>query len=105
MGVFASADGGDSWKKRMDGMKEVLMVVTLAIDPVRPDIIYAGTSGGVYKTSNRAKSWAKANDGLIAPELFSSSRALMVNSLLIDPLRPDTVYAATLNGQIGRAHV
>lgn len=98
MGVFESADGGDSWQKRMDGMKEVLMVVTLAIDPMRPDIMYAGTSGGVYKTSNRAKSWAKANDGLIPPELLSSSRALMVNSLLIDPQRPDTVYAATLNG-------
>jgi photosystem II stability/assembly factor-like uncharacterized protein len=98
MGVFESADGGDSWKKRMDGMKEVLMVVTLAIDPVRPDVMYAGTSGGVYKSTNRAKVWAKANDGLISPELLSSSRALMVNSLLIDPLRPDTVYAATLNG-------
>lgn len=98
MGVFESADGGDAWQKRMNGMKEVLMVVTLAIDPVRPDIMYAGTSGGVYKTSNRAESWAKANDGLISPALLSSSRALMVNSLLIDPSRPDTVYAATLDG-------
>ena len=98
MGVFESTDGGDFWKKRMDGMKEVLVTVTVALDPVRPDIMYAGTSGGVYKTSTRAANWAKANAGLVPPELLSSSRALMVNSLLIDPLRPDTVYAATLNG-------
>ncbi len=98
MGVFESADGGDSWRKRMDGMTDVLMVVTLAIDPLRPDVMYAGTSGGVYKSMNRAKAWGKANAGLISPELLSSSRALMVNALLIDPRRPDTVYAATLNG-------
>ena len=98
MGIFESPDGGASWKKRMDGMKEVLVTVTVALDPVRPDIMYAGTSGGVYKTSTRARSWAKANAGLVSPALLSSSRALMVNRLLIEPSRPDIVYAATLDG-------
>jgi len=98
MGIFESMDGGETWTKRMNGMKEVLMVVTLAIDPTRPDIMYAGTSGGVYKSVDRARTWAKANTGLISPELLSSSRALMVTTLLIDPPRSDTVYVATLNG-------
>src|SRR3989442_7693613 len=98
MGIFESMDGGETWTKRMNGMKEVLMVITLAMDPARPDIMYAGTSGGVYKSVDRARNWVKANNGLISPELLSSSRALMVNTLLIDPQRPDTVYAATLNG-------
>jgi photosystem II stability/assembly factor-like uncharacterized protein len=98
MGVFESVDGGDSWTKRMEGMKEVLMVVTLAFDLTRLDIIYAGTSGGVYKSPDHGRTWATVNQGLISPELLSSSRALMVNLLLIDPQRPDTVYAATLNG-------
>jgi ligand-binding sensor domain-containing protein len=98
MGIFESMDGGETWTKRMAGMKEILMVVTLAIDPFRPDIMYAGTSGGVYKSVDRARTWAKANNGLIPPELLSSSRALMVNTLVIDPQRPDTVYVATLNG-------
>jgi photosystem II stability/assembly factor-like uncharacterized protein len=98
MGIFESTDGGETWTKRMHGMKEVLMVVTLAIDPARPDILYAGTSGGVYKSVDRARTWVKANNGLISPELLSSSRALMLNTLVIDPQRPDTAYAATLNG-------
>jgi photosystem II stability/assembly factor-like uncharacterized protein len=98
MGIFESDDGGDSWKKRMNGMKEVLMVVCLAIDPSRPDVFYAGTSGGVYKSIDHARTWAKANQGLISPELFSSSRALMVNTLVINPQQPDVVYAGTLNG-------
>ncbi len=98
MGVFESEDGGDTWTKRMAGMKEILMVVTLAIDPFRPDIMYAGTSGGVYKSMDRARTWAKVHQGLISPDVLSSGRALMVNTVLLDPQQPDTVYAATLNG-------
>ena len=98
MGVFASDDGGDTWKKRMAGMTDILMVVTLAINPQRPDVMYAGTSGGVFKSTDRAKTWAKANQGLVSPELLSSSRALMVNAIHVDPGTPDLVYAATLNG-------
>ena len=98
MGVFESKDGGDTWTKRMAGMKEILMVVALAIDQGRPNIMYAGTSGGVYKSSDRAGTWAKVHQGLIPPDVLSSGRALMVNTVLIDPQRPDTVYAATLNG-------
>jgi photosystem II stability/assembly factor-like uncharacterized protein len=98
MGIFESENGGDSWQKRMDGMKEVLMVVTLALDPVRPSILYAGTSGGVYKTDNRAQRWEKRNNGLVPPELIKSSRALGVQSVVVDAHDPDTIYAATLNG-------
>ena len=98
MGVFESSDGGDSWKKRMEGMKEVLMVVSVALDPAHPDTMYAGTSGGVYKSTDRARTWTKANEGLISPDILSSSRALMVNTILLDPRRSETLYAATLNG-------
>src|SRR5437764_1810014 len=82
----------------MDGIKEVLMVVTLALDATRPTIMYAGTSGGVYKTLNRAVRWEKMNNGLIPPELLQSSRALGVTVIQVDPHMPDHVYAATLNG-------
>lgn len=98
MGVFETEDAGDTWKKRMQGMKEVLMVVSLATDPARPDILYAGTSGGVYKSRDRARTWAKANQGLIPASTLSSSRALMVNTVLVDPQHPEVVYAATLSG-------
>jgi photosystem II stability/assembly factor-like uncharacterized protein len=98
MGVFESQNAGETWQKRMDGMKEVLMVVTLAMDPVRATHLYAGTSGGVYKTVNRGAGWEKVNNGLVPPDLLKSSRALGVTVMQIDPSNPDTVYAATLNG-------
>lgn len=98
MGVSESKDGGETWRKRMEGMKEVLMVVTLCLDPTRPNIMYAGTSGGVYRSFSGAEIWEKANEGLVPPELVKSSRALGVTMIEVDRFEPDTVYAATLNG-------
>ncbi|HKT34940.1 MAG TPA: hypothetical protein VJR03_08915 [Nitrospira sp.] len=98
MGIFETKNGGGSWTKRMEGMKEVLMVVTLGMDPTRPAILYAGTSGGVYKTVNEGAQWEKVNNGLVPPEIIKSSRALNVTSIHVDPFQPETVYAATLAG-------
>ncbi|MCG3777383.1 MAG: Xyloglucanase [Nitrospira sp.] len=98
MGIFETKDAGDSWTKRMEGMKEVLMVVTLGLDPTRPAILYAGTSGGVYKSVDHAAHWTKVNSGLVDPAIIKSSRALNVTAILVDPYEPNTVYAATLEG-------
>jgi photosystem II stability/assembly factor-like uncharacterized protein len=98
MGVFETKNAGDSWTKRMDGMKEVLMVVTLGLDPTRPAILYAGTSGGAYKSVDQAGHWEKVNNGLVSPDIIKSSRALSVTAVLVDPFEPDTVYASTLAG-------
>ncbi|TKS59109.1 MAG: hypothetical protein EWM72_02424 [Nitrospira sp.] len=98
MGVFETKNGGEHWAKKMDGMKEVLMVVTLGMDPTRPSILYAGTSGGVYKSIDQAGHWEKVNNGLVPPDMVKTSRALNVTSILVDPYEPDTVYAATLAG-------
>lgn len=98
MGVFETKNGGDNWTKKMDGMKEVLMVVTLGMDSTRPAMLYAGTSGGVYKSVNEAGRWEKVNNGLVPPEIIKSSRALGVTAVLVDSFEPDTAYAATLAG-------
>jgi photosystem II stability/assembly factor-like uncharacterized protein len=98
MGIFETKTGGGSWIKRMEGMKEVLMVVSLCMDPTRPAILYAGTSGGVYKTVNEGGHWDKVNNGLVPPNMIKSSRALNVTSIQVDPFEPETVYAATLAG-------
>jgi photosystem II stability/assembly factor-like uncharacterized protein len=98
MGVFETKNGGEQWTKKMEGMKEVLMVVTLGMDPTRPSILYAGTSGGVYKSMDQAGHWVKVNNGLVPPDMVKTSRALNVTSILVDPYETDTVYAATLAG-------
>jgi len=74
------------------------MVVTLGMDPTRPSVLYAGTSGGVYKSVDQAEHWEQVNTGLVPPGMVKTSRALNVTSVLVDPFEPDTVYAATLSG-------
>ena len=84
----------------MDGMKEVLMVVTRAMDSTRPTLMYAGTSGGVSQSIDHAEHWAKANNGLIPQEVVPSFRALGVTVILVDPHDSHNVYAATLEGVV-----
>lgn len=98
MGVFESDVEGKSWQKRMAGITNVLMVTALALDPGRLDVLYAGTSSGVYKTTNGARTWTVANTGMLEPGYAISSRALGVTALAVDPHRPDTVYVGTLDG-------
>jgi len=98
MGIFETKSGGGNWMKRIEGMKEVLMVVTLDMDPTRPAILYAGTSGGVYKSINEGAHWEKVNNGLVPPEMVKTSRAMNVTSIRVDAFEPDTAYAATLAG-------
>jgi photosystem II stability/assembly factor-like uncharacterized protein len=98
MGVYETTNAGEHWIKRMDGMKEVLMVISIAVDPTQPQTAYAGTSGGVYKSVDGTKTWKKINNGLVAPEVLKSSRALGVTKVKVDPHYHETVYTATLTG-------
>src|SRR3989449_3553889 len=54
----------------------------LAIDPLTPTTLYAGTSGGVFKSTDGGASW-------------SASGLINVSALAIDPLTPTTLYAGT----------
>lgn len=40
-------------------------VITLAIDPLTPTVLYVGIAGGgVYKSTNGGENWSAANTGL-----------------------------------------
>ncbi len=67
---------------------EGVEVIDLAIDPQRPNTVYAG-SYGVYRTTDGGGTWAAVNTGLTNTEVFT---------LAIDPQRPGTVYAGTRGG-------
>jgi photosystem II stability/assembly factor-like uncharacterized protein len=98
VGAFYTKDGAREWEERMAGMKEVHIVVTLAIDPKDPKILYAGTTGGAYRSRDGAATWEKVNNGLIPEEELMASLALGVNLLVVDPVNPEIVYAATTKG-------
>jgi len=68
-------------------------ILALAIDPQRPTTLYAGTDGGVYKSTDGGANWQAINTGLTN---------LGVNALAIDPRTPTTLYAGTAGGGVFR---
>jgi photosystem II stability/assembly factor-like uncharacterized protein len=102
-GVFKSTDGGATWVHSSNGMPHVLSpassnydVLTLAINPANPQILYAGvinfysttTIGRVYKTIDGGANWSESSAGIAGQD---------VRALFIDKMDPtgDTVYAGT----------
>lgn len=91
-GVFKSTNGGSSWR----AVAHFLNVSALAIDPLDPQTIYAGTDGSwVFKSTNGGQSWRAAD---------SSLPGLYVQALAIDPKNPQTIYVGTRVGVVSEKH-
>jgi photosystem II stability/assembly factor-like uncharacterized protein len=82
----------------MNGMKEVHIVVSIVIDHKDPRILYAGTTGGVYRSDDGAATWRKVNKGLVPDTELMAAMALGVNVIVPDPFNPEVVYAGTTKG-------
>jgi photosystem II stability/assembly factor-like uncharacterized protein len=95
-GIHKSTDGGATWARVNNGLSwywegnsYVPFVHVLAINTENPDIIYAGTDQGVFKTVNGGGSWMPITSGM---------PARYVTSLAIDRGNPNHVYAGTFAG-------
>ena len=90
--VWKSTNGGADWYSSSAGMVDSLgyraPVIVLAIDPLTPTRLYAGTlNGGIYKSVNGGDTWYPSSTGL--PRDRPS-----VDGLFIDPTAPSTtIYA------------
>lgn len=87
-GVFKSTNGGRNWSQVYTGPSNSA-VAALAIDPVTPATLYAGTDEGVFKSTNGGRNWSAINTGLTNT---------VINALAIDPATSTTVYAGTNAG-------
>jgi photosystem II stability/assembly factor-like uncharacterized protein len=89
-GLFVSND--DAWVK-LDTLPEP--VVSLAVDPTDPQMLYAGApSSGAYRSTDGGRIWENISDGLgLVP-----GAALRVTALAVDEKDPEHVAAATAYG-------
>lgn len=78
-GVYRSDDGAASWKKINNGLipdSELMAAMALGvnvivIDPFDPDVVYAGTTKGLFRTNTRGEVWERI--GLALPDPYVSS--------------------------------
>ena len=87
-GVMLSRDDGESWTRAnvRHGMHSDCIVRCLTSDPRRPDVVYAGTDKGLYRSDDGGGLWAL---------LDTPMKGSMVWSMAIDPVDPDTMFAGT----------
>jgi len=85
-GVMSSADDGQTWTRASvrHGMHSDCIVRALQPDPHRPDVVYAGTDAGLYRSGDRGGAWR-----LLDTPMSGST----VWSLAIDPVAPTVLFA------------
>lgn len=96
-GVYRSFDGTENWMKINNGLvpddaklaSMALGVNRLVIDPSNADIVYAGTTKGLFKTSDKGEQWTEIETGLGEP---------YVSSLIINPHNTSHLYLGTSEG-------
>jgi len=103
-GLFRLADGSDEWEPLRNGLSEAPAVRALAVHPRNPEIIYAGTQSGPYRSADRGEHWEKVD---------VLDHGLPVWSVLFHPHDPDVMFvgyencestAVTMPANIGPAY-
>ena len=90
-GVYRTRDAGDGWERiSPENHAEIKDIQSVAIDPVNPEIIYAGTWHLPWKTEDGGRHWHNIKKGVIDDS--------DVFSIIIDPANPATVYASACSG-------
>jgi photosystem II stability/assembly factor-like uncharacterized protein len=86
LGILKSYDGGESWQKSLDWTKQQQRgVLSLAIDPLEPDNVFAGTTEGIFRSGDAGESWSHVHSVVMAVDVK------------IDPHNPKNIYAACGN--------
>lgn len=89
--ALKSSDAGETWENISSGLidpfnLQSVLVHAIAVNPISPNILYAGSFSGVFKTTNRGRKWTKISFDIGTQNVFS---------LAIDPTNPSIVYAGS----------
>jgi photosystem II stability/assembly factor-like uncharacterized protein len=90
-GIYRSRNGGHDWERISPvNHAEIKNVESVAIDPVNPDVIYAGTWHLPWKTEDGGKTWHNIKKGVIDDS--------DVFSIVIDPSQPANLFISACSG-------
>ena len=86
----ANTNGGTSWATQAVGLPNALTNV-LAVDPTNGSVLYAGTQGGIFKSTDQGAHWSALTSGL--PGNYDATY------LAINPTTTSTLFAGSSSGQ------
>jgi photosystem II stability/assembly factor-like uncharacterized protein len=93
-GLYRLADGDDGWETLRHGLPDAPAVRALAVHPLHPKIIYAGTQSGPYRSEDRGAHWDKVN---------IQDHGQPVWSFLFHPHNPAIMFVGYENCEIYRS--
>jgi len=80
IGLLKTTDNGLTWNKSIDwSYNQTRGVEVIRIDPSNSNIVYAGTTEGIYKTTDAGKSWNQIHNVIMTTDIFINKQ----NSQLI----------------------
>jgi photosystem II stability/assembly factor-like uncharacterized protein len=96
-GMYRSEDGATTWTKINNGLipeselmsSMALGVNAIEINHVNTDVVYAGTTKGLYRTSNKGETWERIGQSIT--ELF-------ISSIVLHPRDPSVLYVGGPGG-------
>ncbi len=83
-GFFKTTDSGATWKESKDLRNEAVHAMVQSV--VDPDVLFVGTTDGVWTSTNSGDDWKK---------IESPTMPVNLDSLAVDPKNPATLYAGT----------
>lgn len=89
-GFYISRDAGRSWTIQNTGLNDY-WVECIAVHPQDSSIILLGMEGGIFKSTDRGKTWQWKREGFPEPRRYSF--AAPIGALCFDPANPDILYA------------
>ncbi|MFZ6663060.1 VPS10 domain-containing protein [Peijinzhouia sedimentorum] len=99
--AYKSTDGGETWKKIMNGLPDQPMArIGFSVSKSSPNIVYMITefkdAGILFKSENRGEEWTMVN-----PDPNLNFRPFYYSDVRVDPNNPDVLY--TLSGRLSKS--
>jgi len=96
-GIYRSTDGGTSWKCM--GLELTRYIHRIIIDPVNPDIIYAGAIGNPWAAHTERGLYRSKDGGRTWQRLLFTNETSGVADMVMDPSNPGKIFVAMWDHQ------
>jgi len=93
-GLYRMSNNDGQWSLLTNGLPDALAVRAIAVHPKTPEVVYAGTQDGPYRSGDHGGHWEKVNVG---------DHGLPVWSLLFHPRDPNVIFAGYESAEIYRS--
>lgn len=93
--VFTSRDAGSTWNAAVSSFSAngSGMIQSVAVDPYNSDLIFAGTSQGLFKSTDGGANW----------DALDKFAGTYIRSIVFDPLTSGILYVGTYGGGVWKS--